>query len=384
MNIQYRLTPEELHSKYILNNTTVEQQSTIAVSEIKYKNDAFDNDNENNDIDTEIVGEVMEVLVSPEDISGPESLTYQEQQQEQYYQQQQLRQQQLQRKQESLLKPKEERISLPKDCESNSKPINGNIKRKSSPPSQPQQQTISLSRLKLKEALCKAKGIKSAPEELRVKIKCESPETITCLSSTNSKPITILSSSSQSSNSSCDDIFDSIDLSKEDQESTVLGKEPFLRLFGLYTHTYSHYLKKRRTQRKRRNCTSTEKGDFHYGRLDLFERQYANKRNKRQFLYSPPATRAKRQRRALNGDTDVTTSNGSDCINTKSTTTATTKVLKSNASSSSSLSSAPSLNNISSSARVCLSCFKRSKQFFFSLLSLFHYKCKMHSLRFCL
>lgn len=108
------------------------------------------------------------------------------------------------------------------------------------------------------------------------------------------------SPTSSSATSLSGDTFCGPDLPEEEEEPTFLGKEPFLRVFGLYTHTYYDYLKMRRSERKRRNCTSTEKRDFHYGKIDiLFERQ--STKNKRVFLKSTPEprpaiTKAKRKR----------------------------------------------------------------------------------------
>lgn len=108
------------------------------------------------------------------------------------------------------------------------------------------------------------------------------------------------SPTSSSATSLSGDTFGGPDLPEEEEEPTVLGKEPFLRVFGLYTHTYYDYLKMRRSERKRRNCTSTEKRDFHYGKIDiLFERQ--STKNKRVFLKSTPEprpaiTKAKRKK----------------------------------------------------------------------------------------
>lgn len=64
---------------------------------------------------------------------------------------------------------------------------------------------------------------------------------------------------------------DVTDLPDEDEEPTTLGKEAFMRVFGLCTQNFYTYLKARRSERKRRNVTSTERRDFHYGKLDLYE-----------------------------------------------------------------------------------------------------------------
>lgn len=80
---------------------------------------------------------------------------------------------------------------------------------------------------------------------------------------TPSPPKTEPTSSSNSSS------VDSLELPEEEIETVILGKEAFLRIFGLCTHTYKEYLLSRRSERKRRNVTSTEKLDFHYGTFDI-------------------------------------------------------------------------------------------------------------------
>lgn len=210
---------------------------------------------------------------------------------------------------------------------------------------------VSLSRLRLAAALCKAKDAnkiqpivqpsqnnvqKRAPETapLTVTIKCNTPS---------------LSSSRSSDASSSGEV----EFLKDEENPDELGKETFLRMFGLFTPEYTEHLMNRRPQRKRRQCTSTERGDFHYGKFELFERQFA-KRNK-QFLYSPPATRAKRRI----GSNGTITQPREPVIMPKRA-----RGIKSNASSSSSLSSNGS-NNGSESQRVCLTCYKRSKYLLF-------------------
>lgn len=214
--------------------------------------------------------EIMEVMVSPDDISIEPIVNGKHDQKRPV-------------QQESLLKPKEQRISLPKEEQI--------ILEKADVPSKAQE-SISLSRLKLKEALCKAK-VKMPTSKAKAKSKSASPVSL----DDQEKPIVVSSSQSSTNSSSSEDIFETIDWSKEEEKSSEIGKEAFMRIFGLYTLAHSQHMKKRRTERRRRNCTSTERGDFHYGKFDLFERQYA-KRPKRQFLYSPPATRARKQRRA--------------------------------------------------------------------------------------
>lgn len=349
MSVKIRMNADELDRKFITNNSTEELKLKIMpdndVDHIILLDDRDDtNDSGSNDIQSNMESEMMEVLISPEDISvpiesnnGPNSA----------YFQQQLKAHQ---RQESLLKPKAERISLTKEerIATKTMPTNRNVQTQQNV--QPLE-AINLSRLKLKQALCKAKD-RQKPTKQEDRVKSPSPDPVKFIP-TESKPITILSSSSASSSSS-EDFFETIDWSGDNVAGpTMPTKEPFLRYFGLYTHTHSEYLTKKRTVRKRRMCTSTEHRDFHYGRLDLFEKQYANKRNKRQFLYSPPATRAKKQRRTAS-DAEIQSVDMTERMNSVSG-----HGTKSNASSSSSLSS--SSNGLATAAKVCVKCFKRSE-----------------------
>lgn len=349
MVVKRRLNADELKSMYIENNSTSELKMKLASSDnevscvppLDDKEDARDELTEEN---YNMDGEVMEVLVSPEDIPTPTETP------EMSIPTNHRQQIKSQLKQESLLKPKAERISLPKKeratatstvtRESSSKP--------SSSSSSTQGEALNLGRLKLKQALlqCRANVTKKPVEKIRVK--SPSPDTVKYIPAETTE-ITILSSSASSSSS--EDMFETIGRTSESTGPTTLSQEPFLRYFGLYTHTYSAYLNQKRTARKRRLCTSTEHRNFHYGRLDLFEKQYTNKRNKRQFLYSPPATRAKKQRRAAS-DAESQSASAAGNIATGHRT-------KSTASSSSSHSS--SSNGIAHAAKVCVKCFKRSK-----------------------
>lgn len=340
ITVKRRLTADELNKKFIANNSTTELKFKLPTPDIDdHEVISLDGNKDTcgdvNGNDANIEGEVMEVLLSPEDIPAP--IETNDLPHSNHYQLQGKASQ----KQESLLKPKAERISLPKEERSMEKITAASElnRKKLSPP----QEAINLSRLKLKQALCKAKDERKPVDEICVK--SSSPDTVKYIPSASS-PITILSSSSAASSSS-EDMFETIDWSSESAAQTTLSKEPFLRYFGLYTHTYSDHLTKKRTVRKRRMCTSTEHRDFHYGRLDLFEKQYANKRNKRQFLYSPPATRAKKQRRAAS-DAEIQSVAMAESA-------AKGHGIKSNASSSSS--------SWNCQVKVCVKCFKRSEFF---------------------
>ncbi|XP_055525552.1 uncharacterized protein LOC129718630 [Wyeomyia smithii] len=78
-----------------------------------------------------------------------------------------------------------------------------------------------------------------------------------------------------------------------------LEQPVFLKFFGLLTLEESKALATRKTERKRRSCNSTERKDFHYGKIDYYEQQMhhiTRRRNKRPILYSPPATRGVKKR----------------------------------------------------------------------------------------
>lgn len=95
----------------------------------------------------------------------------------------------------------------------------------------------------------------------------------------------------------------------EDEElkarQIIQNQEMFLRLFGLYTHEKVQEMRSRRRERRRRNVTSTEKIDFHYGRIDYYDPKVQAKK-KTSIMYSPPATRALKKKRIT--DTTYTTS----------------------------------------------------------------------------
>lgn len=93
--------------------------------------------------------------------------------------------------------------------------------------------------------------------------------------------------------SASDDSFE-MKTSPDDQKNDEIAKIRFLKQFFLYTHSYSKYLNSRRSERKRRSCTSTEKTDFHYGNWELWEQK--NAKRKKLYLLSPPAKRRVNQK----------------------------------------------------------------------------------------
>ncbi|XP_050080312.1 uncharacterized protein LOC126567969 [Anopheles maculipalpis] len=84
-----------------------------------------------------------------------------------------------------------------------------------------------------------------------------------------------------------------------------MEQDTFLRYFGLHTPEEARALKERKRERKRRSCYSTERKDFHYGKLDYYEQQQqyqvvrATKRtHQRPILYSPPVAVAKKRKQS--------------------------------------------------------------------------------------
>lgn len=275
INVKKRLNDNELLERYIYSSPAV---SASAINRVPKLGDANK-------------PEKLEVLISPNDVVYQNATTAQPL-----------------KPQISLLKPKSERL-VP-----------------SSPKNTPDDQSTSTSsanlnsrRLNLLQVLNKTKAknlnldtddkidkkIENVVSVSETPSKANDPATddVVLVEPTPSETVVISHSPTSSSATSLsgDTFGDCPDLPEEEEEPTILGKEPFLRVFGLYTHTYYDYLKMRRSERKRRNCTSTEKRDFHYGKIDiLFERQSA--KNKRVFLKSTPAPRptiAKSKRKKL-------------------------------------------------------------------------------------
>ncbi|XP_053659383.1 uncharacterized protein LOC128708430 [Anopheles marshallii] len=84
-----------------------------------------------------------------------------------------------------------------------------------------------------------------------------------------------------------------------------MGQDGFLRYLELHTPAEAQALKERKRERKRRSCYSTERKDFHYGKLDYYEQQQqyqavrASKRtHQRPVLYSPPVAAIKKRKQS--------------------------------------------------------------------------------------
>lgn len=154
------------------------------------------------------------------------------------------------------------------------------------------------SRMNLFKALAKAKNqtVKtddsSSPNPEEISTPIPSPTPSPTLPETKSiSPVEIKTTKSPvPSVSASDDSFEMKQNQTEESTNTEIAKIRFLKQFYLYTHSYSKYLNSRRSERKRRSCTSTEKTDFHYGNWELWEQKNA-KRKKSQYLCSPPAKR---------------------------------------------------------------------------------------------
>lgn len=354
INVQPRLCKDALHIKHFREDDGLDDESTTTT----YSRGHSSRNSLSDDVKTESGSDEdkLEILIQPDDVVHNEQRVYAGPRKKVSKPPQMNAQS---RPGQSLLKPIHERNY--EQCEDVEiirvvRPEIGIKKfdvKKVEPKSQPQpveepkpqSAAINLVRMRLAAALCKAKETtKTQANRPTIRIETESPETVSpVLTVKCDTPL----SSSQSSNASSTSSSIELEPIKDELDPAELGQETFLRMFGLCTPAYTEYLMNRRPQRKKRTCTSTERMDFHYGKFELFEKQFS-KRNKRQFLYSPPATRAKRR----------IGSNGSN-PSAKETAVPSkrTKGIKSNASSSSSLSS----NGSNSSERVCLTCYKRSK-----------------------
>lgn len=141
-------------------------------------------------------------------------------------------------------------------------------------------------RINLRQALAKAAAKDDSKLLPEISISTKSPETVPFIPSPKSATTTSLASNSST---------DEIDGLKDDEKLEDIDQERFLGFFGLCTESQYEYLKNRRPIRKKRHCTSAERRDYHNnGKYKLYEEQFL-KRGRRQFLYSPPATRAKKR-----------------------------------------------------------------------------------------
>lgn len=187
---------------------------------------------------------------------------------------------------QSLLKPVDERSVEPPKMPSHSRTLEPLEPIIITPPQEVQPPELIKGRFNLRQALAKAAAkddSKSLPE---ISISTKSPETVPFIPSP--KSATTISSASNSST-------DEIEGLKDDEKLEDIGQERFLGFFGLCTESQFEYLKNRRPLRKKRHCTSAERRDYHNnGKYKLYEEQFL-KRGRRQFLYSPPATRAKKR-----------------------------------------------------------------------------------------
>ncbi|XP_031629359.1 uncharacterized protein LOC116344765 [Contarinia nasturtii] len=322
MNVQIRPNEDALYGKYFQSTTSPEDgysSGNSASNDVKIEPISSSSDDEK----IEILALSNDVRVDQKVYSGPKQKATKAPAAGQ-----------------TLLKPIHQRLIAEADAENPICVVRPEVGLKKTVPPQDQPLSISLGRLRLAQALS-AQLNTAQPAQ-----KIESPKTVSPQTTPKENCNTRLSSlsSSRSSNGSSVEI----EPMKDEEDAQELSQEGFLRLFGLYTPAYTQYLMNRRPSRKTRQCKSTERGDYLYGKYELFEKQFANKRQ-RQFLYSPPATRAKR--RVGSNGTTKNTAKEPCCIPKRN------RGIKSNASSSSSISSNGSNN---SSEKVCLTCYKRN------------------------
>lgn len=151
--------------------------------------------------------------------------------------------------------------------------------------------------MNLFKALAKAKNqtvtideTPTSPKPAEIPTPSSSPPITKSKSTSPVEKNTIQKTDSPPSVSTSEDSFEMKTSQPEEKLDDEIAKIRFLKQFYLYTHSYSKYLNSRRTERKRRSCTSTEKTDFHYGNWALWEQKNAQ-RKKGQYLCSPPAKR---------------------------------------------------------------------------------------------
>lgn len=187
-------------------------------------------------------------------------------------------------------------------------------------PELPPTVAIKKSRLNLLQALTKARNQNQNAPEDAPKTVPNSPRQRATMTKVKSDPLPKRTSSGNVSSDSSPNSRSSTPLSgKASDDSSERDRSPieeyvepqptniaelpqpiFLRYFGLLTLDESKVLATRKTERKRRSCNSTERKDFHYGKIDYYEQQLshiARRRNKRPILYSPPATRGVKKRK---------------------------------------------------------------------------------------
>lgn len=115
------------------------------------------------------------------------------------------------------------------------------------------------------------------------------------------KPCPKSESSSDKSSSRRSSDFEDLIVGQPDESLEDLGQERFLKYFGLYTASQIDQLKTRRVSRRRRNCTSNVRKDFHYGQFDV---NYVPVKNNKPVLYSPVEHRARYPKRKQQPITD--------------------------------------------------------------------------------
>lgn len=103
-----------------------------------------------------------------------------------------------------------------------------------------------------------------------------------------------ISNESESSGKSSRRSSDTEDAPKQETEARELGQARYLRYFNLLTHGELKEYQSRRTSRRKRNCTSTNRKDFHYGSYDI-DYQPVRIHSNKPMLFTPSTARSKRK-----------------------------------------------------------------------------------------
>lgn len=132
-----------------------------------------------------------------------------------------------------------------------------------------------------------------AVEGSRRKRKTAQPILIDADVITPEKPVQLNSSNgSDSSGKSSRRNSDVEELPKQEVDITNLGQAKYLRYLNLLTHDELKVYQTRRTSRRKRNCTSTNRKDFHYGSYDI-DYQPIRINNNKPMLFSPSRSKRK-------------------------------------------------------------------------------------------
>lgn len=234
INLKKRLTKQQLIDKYL-------SQLPLPIKGGCIKDES---------VEGAIGGVMMQVLINPNDFTQCTSSSFGSG-----------------TKQESLLKPKSERVIPPKSIQRNSVQESEQIVPVTTP-------AMNNSRLNLLNALNKAKKQSQTVQAKPTPPPTPPPAAATQMraAAAKRKRPAVNRTLTPSPSSSTGESVGSSKSSDEETPPTVYGKEAFLRVLELCSPSYKERLEAIQVSKKRRVRTSTARGDFHYGKMDvLFE-----------------------------------------------------------------------------------------------------------------